>query len=138
MSEPATGMPREAASSVIAANDAMRAALPFNDVRDFDDAKRGFLGTIDNAEIANDAGKPVWSLRAFAFLDAEDGHLIGEVELLDRMRDGHVRDNSARGGTARDVAPGTDGRHYLPLRSAYKRLIGRGKAELVVATPDAL
>ncbi len=72
MSESNTRMPREASASVIASNDAMRAALPFDDVRDFDDAKRGFLGTIENAEITNEAGKPVWSLTAFGFLDAGD------------------------------------------------------------------
>ena len=32
-------------------------ALPFSDTRDFDDAARGFLGTIENAEIANPQGR---------------------------------------------------------------------------------
>src|SRR5215469_9082862 len=60
--------PREASSSVIAQNEAMLKALPFSDTSDFDDAARGFLGTIDNARIANAQGRVVWSLEAYGFL----------------------------------------------------------------------
>src|SRR5215469_11240612 len=60
--------PREASSSVIAQNEAMLKALPFSDTSDFDDAARGFLGTIENAKIANAQGRVVWSLEPYGFL----------------------------------------------------------------------
>jgi alkyl sulfatase BDS1-like metallo-beta-lactamase superfamily hydrolase len=39
--------------------------------QDFDDAARGFLGTIENAEITNPQGRTVWSLEPYGFLAAE-------------------------------------------------------------------
>jgi alkyl sulfatase BDS1-like metallo-beta-lactamase superfamily hydrolase len=60
--------PKGASSSVVAQNEAMLKALPFSDTADFDDAARGFLGTIDNARIANAQGRVVWSLEAYGFL----------------------------------------------------------------------
>ena len=43
--------PKDATPSVIAQQQAMLTTLPFGDTADFDDAARGFLGTIDNATI---------------------------------------------------------------------------------------
>src|SRR5215469_10725398 len=60
--------PKEASHSVVAQNEAMLKALPFSDTADFDDAARGFLGTIDNAKISNAQGRVVWSLEAYDFL----------------------------------------------------------------------
>ena len=54
--------PKDATPSVIAQQKAMLNALPFSDTRDFDDAARGFLGTIENAAISNPQGRAVWSL----------------------------------------------------------------------------
>ena len=45
--------------------------LPFSDTRDFEDARRGFLGTLPEVEIKNDEGRVVWSLRDYAFLRKE-------------------------------------------------------------------
>ncbi|WP_042883581.1 alkyl/aryl-sulfatase [Cupriavidus necator] len=42
--------------------------LPFKDQRDFEDARRGFIGTIDNPEIRDAQGNVVWSLTPYAFL----------------------------------------------------------------------
>ena len=42
--------PKDASASVIARHAATLKALPFSDTRDFDDATRGFLGTIENAQ----------------------------------------------------------------------------------------
>ena len=53
MTETTSNEPKDASASVIAQHEAMLGALPFSDTRDFDDAARGFLGTIENAEIAN-------------------------------------------------------------------------------------
>ena len=58
MTQPASGerpieSPKDASASVIAQHAATLQALPFSDVRDFDDAIAGFLGTVENARIAN-------------------------------------------------------------------------------------
>src|SRR5436305_236381 len=60
--------PKEATASVIAQQAAMLNALPFSDTADFDDASRGFLGTLENAAIANAQGRVVWDLEAYGFL----------------------------------------------------------------------
>jgi alkyl sulfatase BDS1-like metallo-beta-lactamase superfamily hydrolase len=63
--------PKEASPSVIAQHAAMLDALPFSDTSDFDDAARGFLGTIEHARIANAQGRVVWSLEPYGFLSGE-------------------------------------------------------------------
>jgi alkyl sulfatase BDS1-like metallo-beta-lactamase superfamily hydrolase len=63
--------PKEATPSVIAQQAAMLEALPFSDTADFDDASRGFLGTLENALIANAQGRVVWSLEPYGFLAEE-------------------------------------------------------------------
>ena len=45
--------PKDASRAVVAQHQAMLEALPFGDTADFDDAARGFLGTIDNAKITS-------------------------------------------------------------------------------------
>jgi alkyl sulfatase BDS1-like metallo-beta-lactamase superfamily hydrolase len=49
----AAGMPKDASPAVVAQHEAMLDALPFSDTRDFEDAARGFLGTIENATITS-------------------------------------------------------------------------------------
>jgi len=64
--------PKDASASVVAQHSAMLKALPFLDTADFDDAARGFLGSIDNAKITSAQGRSVWSLEPYGFLsDAE-------------------------------------------------------------------
>src|ERR1700747_2502531 len=66
------GSPKDASPSVIAQQQAVRNALPFADTADFDDAARGFLGTIEHAKITSESGRTVWSLEPYGFLsDAE-------------------------------------------------------------------
>ncbi|MEH2502949.1 alkyl sulfatase BDS1-like metallo-beta-lactamase superfamily hydrolase [Bradyrhizobium sp. AZCC 1578] len=77
MSQPATiearkESPKEASASVIAQHAATLKALPFSDRRDFDDAARGFLGTIENARITSPQGRVVWSLEPYGFLSTEE------------------------------------------------------------------
>jgi alkyl sulfatase BDS1-like metallo-beta-lactamase superfamily hydrolase len=60
--------PKDASASVIAQNEATLKALPFTDMADFDDAARGFLGSIDNAKITSEQGRVVWSLEPYGFL----------------------------------------------------------------------
>jgi alkyl sulfatase BDS1-like metallo-beta-lactamase superfamily hydrolase len=62
---------KDASASVVAQQTAMLNALPFSDTADFDDAARGFLGTIDNADIANPQGRVIWSLKPYGFLSEE-------------------------------------------------------------------
>jgi alkyl sulfatase BDS1-like metallo-beta-lactamase superfamily hydrolase len=64
-------MPKDATASVAAQQAAMFEALPFSDTADFDDAARGFMGTIDHARIANPQGRVVWSLEPYGFLSEE-------------------------------------------------------------------
>lgn len=75
MSEPASEaskeIPKDASSVVVAQHAAMLNALPFDDTSDFDDASRGFLGTIENARITSAQGRVVWSLEPYGFLSAE-------------------------------------------------------------------
>src|SRR5271154_6088912 len=69
MTEAATSeTPKEASASVIAQHAATLKALPFSDTRDFDDASRGFLGTLEHADITNPQGRVVWSLEPYGFL----------------------------------------------------------------------
>ncbi len=51
------------------ANAALAATLDFGDDGAFDDAQRGFVGTIPDARIATPDGRVVWDLSAFAFLE---------------------------------------------------------------------
>src|SRR5437762_5663687 len=71
MTETPKESPKEASASVIAQHAATLKALPFSDVRDFDDAARGFLGTVENARIMSPQGRVVWSLEPYGFLSAE-------------------------------------------------------------------
>jgi alkyl sulfatase BDS1-like metallo-beta-lactamase superfamily hydrolase len=47
------------------------ADLPFHDRTDFEDADRGFLGSLDPCVVTNDAGQVVWDNDAYAFLAGE-------------------------------------------------------------------
>ena len=66
----ATESPKDASAAVVAQHAATLKALPFSDTRDFDDAARGFLGTMENAKITSPQGRTVWSLEAYGFLSA--------------------------------------------------------------------
>jgi len=61
-------MPKQASPFVIAQHAATLEALPFSDTRDFDEASRGFLGTLPHASVANPQGRVVWSLEPYGFL----------------------------------------------------------------------
>jgi alkyl sulfatase BDS1-like metallo-beta-lactamase superfamily hydrolase len=46
----------------------MAKSLPSASDQDFADAKRGFIATIPNATVTNDAGHPVWDMGKFSFI----------------------------------------------------------------------
>ena len=64
--------PKDATPISRARNRAVLDALPFGDRQDFEDARRGFIGTLPEVEITNAQGRVVWSLKDYAFLAAED------------------------------------------------------------------
>jgi alkyl sulfatase BDS1-like metallo-beta-lactamase superfamily hydrolase len=70
--EAAKETPKQASASVIAQQAATLKALPFADTSDFDDASRGFLGTLEHARVATAQGRVVWSLEAYGFLADEN------------------------------------------------------------------
>jgi linear primary-alkylsulfatase len=70
MAEPVEG-PKDATAHTHALNRAVLGSLPFDDTRDFEDARRGFLGSLPEVEIKNEQGRVVWSLRDYAFLADE-------------------------------------------------------------------
>ena len=61
----------DAEPSVAAANAAVLGELPFANRQDFTDAERGFVGSLPDAVIANDAGRVVWTMTAYDFLKAD-------------------------------------------------------------------
>ena len=65
--------PKDASAPVVAQHAATLKALPFSDMRDFDEAARGFLGTVENARIASAQGRVVWSLEPYGFLSDARG-----------------------------------------------------------------
>jgi alkyl sulfatase BDS1-like metallo-beta-lactamase superfamily hydrolase len=60
--------PKDASVHTREANAAFAAGLPADDGQDFADARRGFIGTLPHAEVKNRAGRTVWSMERFAFL----------------------------------------------------------------------
>ncbi|MFO1144754.1 MAG: alkyl sulfatase dimerization domain-containing protein [Amaricoccus sp.] len=55
----------------IAVLKAAKGALPFDDVRDFDEQKRGLIAAMGEMTIAADAGHDAWDMASFQFLDQE-------------------------------------------------------------------
>ena len=70
MTAPGDG-PKDATPITRALKASVLDALPFGDTQDFEDARRGFLGSLPDVEIKNDQGRVVWSLREYAFLADE-------------------------------------------------------------------
>jgi alkyl sulfatase BDS1-like metallo-beta-lactamase superfamily hydrolase len=59
--------PRPATAATARALAAVAASLPADTGEDFADARRGFIGTIADARIANEAGRVFWDMGAFDF-----------------------------------------------------------------------
>ena len=60
-----------ASSQVAAANDALRRELPFGDAQDFEEARRGFVATLDPLRIEAADGRVVWDMERFAFAQGD-------------------------------------------------------------------
>lgn len=59
---------KSAEPTVKTRNAAVLTELPFSDRQDYADAERGFIGSLPDATITNEAGRPVWSMTEYAFL----------------------------------------------------------------------
>mgnify|MGYP006427193355 CR=1 FL=1 len=59
--------PGAASPAVRNANAAVADLLPLDDQGDFEDARRGFLGTVENLEISDANGEIVWSVEDYAW-----------------------------------------------------------------------
>ena len=64
----AVGTPAHAARQIVEANAAVRLRLPFADTEDFDDARRGFIGSLPDPVIRATDGRVVWDAGAYGFL----------------------------------------------------------------------
>ncbi|TDF64067.1 alkyl/aryl-sulfatase [Cupriavidus sp. L7L] len=60
--------PGDATAATRQANAEVLKHLPFANRQDFEDARRGFIGTIERGEIRDASGRVVWNLDAYAFL----------------------------------------------------------------------
>jgi alkyl sulfatase BDS1-like metallo-beta-lactamase superfamily hydrolase len=63
---------KDAQSRVASANAAVLSELPFANRQDYIDAERGFIASLPDATIQNDAGRQVWSMAGYAFLKDEE------------------------------------------------------------------
>jgi alkyl sulfatase BDS1-like metallo-beta-lactamase superfamily hydrolase len=60
--------PKPATDATREVNSVYRKGLPFDDTKDFEDARRGLIASLpDPAIIRNDQGGPVWDLKRAAF-----------------------------------------------------------------------
>ncbi|MGW1727514.1 alkyl/aryl-sulfatase [Streptomyces sp. NPDC002306] len=68
---PETTDTKPAEARIVEANRAVRERFPFDDERDLEDARRGFLGTARENAIADAEGRTVWGLDDYGFLRQE-------------------------------------------------------------------
>src|SRR2546429_3200708 len=67
-----TKAPKEASAPVVARHDATLNALRFSDTRDFADAARGFLVSVEIARITSVQGMEIWRLEPYGFRSDAD------------------------------------------------------------------
>ncbi|MDI2032465.1 alkyl sulfatase dimerization domain-containing protein [Saccharopolyspora sp. TS4A08] len=66
--------PQAAQPGIVAGNASVRESFAFDDTRDLDDARRGFLGTASEPLIRDADGAVVWDLDAYGFLAQDCPH----------------------------------------------------------------
>jgi len=62
---------KAAEPATVAAQQTAQQSLPFANRQDFEDARRGFIATIPNAEVKTPDGRVVWSLAGYKFLESD-------------------------------------------------------------------
>ena len=50
-----------------------RQSMPFEDTRDFDEARKGFIAPLNSGVVMADAGHVAWDIERYDFLAAEEG-----------------------------------------------------------------
>lgn len=68
---PVAAEPRAATPTTEAANAAVLETLDFSDTRAFEDARRGFIAALPDAEVSDENGARAWSAAPYAFLAEE-------------------------------------------------------------------
>ncbi|MCO7273579.1 alkyl/aryl-sulfatase [Cellulosimicrobium cellulans] len=63
--------PKPATPAIVAQNSALLQTLPFSDTQDFEDARRGLLGTREPNAIRNAEGTVVWDNDTYAFIQGD-------------------------------------------------------------------
>ena len=66
-----TTQPKPATHFIIDHQEQIRQSLPFNDTRDFDNARRGFKGRLNPNIVKNDNGEVVWNNDVYKFLEED-------------------------------------------------------------------
>lgn len=64
--------PKPASDVTAQANQAVLDALPFADTRSFDDARRGFVGSLPDGKVLDDNGNVAWDMSPYAFLAKDE------------------------------------------------------------------
>ncbi|MES2250711.1 MAG: alkyl sulfatase dimerization domain-containing protein [Pseudomonadota bacterium] len=64
--------PKAAEPVTLKANADMAKALPFANKQDFEDAMRGFIGTVPDALVSGSGPRPVWNMKPYDFLKANE------------------------------------------------------------------
>ena len=124
ISEASTETPKDASAPVVARHAATLNALPFSDTRDFDDAARGFLGTVEHARITNPQGRVVWSLEPYGFLSDEKAPATVDPEPVAAVAAQH-EPRAVRGGARRLSGARPRHRQHDADRRRYRRHRGR-------------
>src|SRR6202790_3878613 len=78
--------PKDASASVIAQQAATLKALPFSDTADFDDASRGFLGTLEHARITSEQWRAASCLEPYGFLSEAEAPVTVNPSLWRQSR----------------------------------------------------
>ncbi len=68
---PIAAQTQTAAEATRAANDALLDHLPFDDERDFESARRGFIATLDDPVIRDAEGNALFDVSLYAFIEGE-------------------------------------------------------------------
>jgi alkyl sulfatase BDS1-like metallo-beta-lactamase superfamily hydrolase len=68
---PSRAGPGDAEPASRAVNDAFLKALPFEDRADFDDARRGFIASLEGGLVPGPGGQPAWDSRPYDFLKSD-------------------------------------------------------------------
>ena len=117
--------PKAAQPATIAANAAVMRTLPLLDAQTADDISRGFIGSVADAETLDPAGKVVYTLKGYEFLQAADAPATVNPSLWIQ----------ARRAMAHGLYKVTDGFYQVRGMDLTNVTIIEGKTGLIVIDP---